>query len=211
MFQTKPSEHLGGSSTYKDTHTHTTLRPWVSLLLTATSECNQSLMLGDWQSASLRRKKHWKFKQFEWVQVKISPCKMIGLGAPTSALRTPTFCMEEYFARIFDFYFFWVWVLLGPRPPKRHLCEPVALPLPCIFLTQPSIVFKEQSILFVRKWAYWYLRPVFLQCWQKVKRSYPLSFAQELGWKARLTRTSGMALHFEILVAATAKQQSCKH
>ena len=39
-------------------------------------------------------------------------------------------------------------------------------------------------------------------CWQKVKRSYPFFFCPrvELCWKARLTRTSGMALH---LVVAT--------
>ena len=37
-----------------------------------------------------------------------------------------------------------------------------------------------------------------------MKRSYPFFCPRvELCWKARLTRTSGMALHFEILVVAT--------
>ena len=33
--------------------------------------------------------------------------------------------------------------------------------------------------------------------------SIPSSFAQEMCWKTRLTRTNGMVLHFEILVGAT--------
>ena len=45
----------------------------------------------------------------------------------------------------------------------------------------------------------------FLQCWKKVKRSYPCFFCLrgELCWKARLTGTSGMALNFKILVVAS--------
>ena len=33
-----------------------------------------------------------------------------------------------------------------------------------------SIVIKEQPILFVRKWAQWYVRQFFLKCWRKVKQ-----------------------------------------
>ena len=90
--------------------------------------------------------------------------------------------------------------MLGPWTPKKaSFCKNLLL---CHFPAFFSIVFKEQPILFVRKWAQWYVRPVFLQCWQKVKRSYPFFFCPrvELCWKARLTRTSGMALH---LVVAT--------
>ena len=66
-----------------------------------------------------------------------------------------------------------------------RFCLGAALPLPCVFLTQPSIVFKEQPILFERNWAQWYFRPVFLQCWQKVKRSYPFFFCTRFVLESR--------------------------
>ena len=119
---------------------------------------------------------------------------------------TPTFCREVYFARMFDFYLFlsmnFAW-MLGPWTPKKaSFCRNLLL---CHFPAFFSSVFKEQPILFVRKLAQWYVRPVFLQCWQKVKCSCPFFVCPrvELCWNARLTRTSGMALHFEILVVAT--------
>ena len=40
-----------------------------------------------------------------------------------------------------------------------------ALPFPCIFQTQPSAVFTEQPICFVRKRNHWCLLPCFWKCW----------------------------------------------
>ena len=41
-------------------------------------------------------------------------------------------------------------VKISPYKMVRF-CSGAALPLPCVFLTQPTIVYKEQPILFVRK------------------------------------------------------------
>ena len=126
---------------------------------------------------------------------------------------TPTFCRDVYFARMFDFCFFFLSMsfacMLGPWTPRKASFRKNLLlyHFPAFF----SIVFKEQPILFVRKLAQWYVRPVFLQCWQKVKRSYPFFFCPqvELCWKARLTRTSGMALH--LVVATQPSKIPAKH
>ena len=95
--------------------------------------------------------------------------------------------------------------MLRPCSPKKaSFCKNLLL---CHFPAFFSIVFKEQPILFVRKWAQCYLQPVFFTMLTKSEAfiivhtpSIRSSFAQELCWKARLTRTSGMALHFEIFV-----------
>ena len=143
----------------------------------------------------------------------------------------PTFCRENvYFARMFDFYLFLSMSLacmLRPWSPKKaSFCKNLLL---CHFPAIFSIVFKEQPILFVRKWAQCYLQPVFFTMLTKSEAfiivhtpSIPSSFAQELCWKARLTRTSGMALHFEIFVISCIdaawhatpwwkQQQSCNY
>ena len=100
--------------------------------------------------------------------------------------------------------FFWVWILLeclDPEPQKRHhfvgtCCSAISLRFSQLSLRNPSFLYgsgcNDMCGVF------------FLQCWQKVKRSYPFFCPRvELCWKARLTRTSGMPLHFEILVVAT--------
>ena len=74
----------------------------------------------------------------------------------------PTFCRETvYFARMFDFYLFLSMSLacmLRPCSPKKtSFCKNLLL---CHFPAFFSIVFKEQPILFVRKWAQCYLQPV---------------------------------------------------
>ena len=117
--------------------------------------------------------------------------------------------------RFFFFLSMFLVCMLGPCSPKKApFCKNLFLyHFPSFF----SIVIKEQPILFVKKWVQWFVRPVFLQCWRKVKRSYPCFFCLggELCWKARLTGTSGMAVNFEILVAATlqhacTKVKACK-
>ena len=77
--------------------------------------------------------------------------------------------MYIYFARMFDFCFFLSMsfaCMLGPWTPRKASFRKNLLlyHFPAFF----SIVFKEQPIVFVRKLAQWYVRPVFLQCWQKV-------------------------------------------
>ena len=95
---------------------------------------------------------------------------------------TPPFCTEVYLARMFDLVFFLSMnfaCMLGPCAPKKApFCKNLFhYHLPSFF----SSVTKEQPFFFVRKWAQWYVRPVFfLQCWRKVKRSYPCFLPR--GW-----------------------------
>ena len=93
----------------------------------------------------------------------------------------PPFCTEVYLARMFDF-FSWVWILLACLelvPQKRHhfvrTCfSTISLRFSMFF----SIVIKEQPILFVRKWAQWYVRPVFIcNVEEKWSVHIPASFA----------------------------------
>ena len=107
---------------------------------------------------------------------------------------TPTFCREVYFARMFDFYFFLnmsLACMLGPWSPKKaSFCKNLLL---CHFFAFFWVVFTELPILFVRNWAQRNLWPVFLQRWQKVKRSYPFFFCPRFVLASRA----------EILVVAT--------
>ena len=72
---------------------------------------------------------------------------------------------------MFDFYLFLSMssaCVLGPWSPKKaSFCNNLLL---CHFPAFFSMVFKEQPILFVRKWAQWYVRPVFLQSKKQQKK-----------------------------------------
>ena len=156
--------------------------------------------------------------QNDWVPMNFSPYKMVGPCASTTSFHHPSILYGGILSRDVRFLCFpeyefclHAWTLC---PKKGTICKNLFLyHFPSFF----SIVIKEQPILFVRKWAQWYVRPAFLQCWRKVKRSYPCFFCLggELCWKSRLTGTSGMAVNFEILVVATlqhacTKVQACK-
>ena len=151
-------------------------------------------------------RKSYRIIGFQWI---VLLTKWWGRVHQPPLFITSPFCTEVYFI------FSWVWILLACLdlvPQKRH--HFVRTGFSTISLRFFSIVIKEQPILFVRKWAQWYVRPVFLQCWRKVKRSYPCFFflGGELCWKARLTGTSGMAVNFEILIdLSSCNSAACLH
>ena len=103
---------------------------------------------------------------------------------------------------------FWIWALLAclePDHEKGHhfLGNMLLCRFPAFSSLSLQLSLRSSWSLLKGNWNLFtdMCCLLFLKCWQRVKCSYPPHFAQELRWKDRLIRTSG--LHFEILLVAT--------
>ena len=123
------------------------------------------------------------------------PYNMVGPCASTTSFRHPPLLYGgvlspdvRFFALNMNFV-----SMLGPCAPcalkKAPFCKNLFLyHFPSFF----SIVIKEQPILFVRKWAQWYVRPGFLwQCWKKWSVHIPAFFVTSRNNKNDMMGTMG--------------------
>ena len=138
--------------------------------------------------------------QNDWVPRIFCPYKMVGPCASTTSFQHPSILYGGILSPDVRSVFFLSMkfsCILGPCAPKKApFCKNLFLyHLPSFF----SSVIPEQPILFVRKWAQWYVRPIFCNVDEKWSVHIPV-FLPRINQKIALYIISNLYAHMHACI-----------